>query len=58
MAPPITLAPPRDGRRLVQFKTRIPLDVKAALAAKAISEGSTITQETTRALRLYVSTST
>jgi hypothetical protein len=54
MARPITLAPPRDGRSLVQFKTRIPLDVKAALAAKAISEGRTITEETTRALRAYV----
>ena len=58
MARPITLAPPRDGRSLCQFKSRLALEDKAALAAKALRDGHTITEALGRAVRAYVSTST
>lgn len=55
MAHPITLSPPEKGRQLVQFKSRLSLEDKAALAAKALSDGHTITEALKRAVRAYVS---
>lgn len=54
MAPPIRLSPPEHGRRKVQFKTYVPPALKAALAARAITDGHTMTEATERALRAYV----